>query len=137
MKSPMEYREEILKSVQFLLSKRFFDRDTDNEELFEELYRRNRRFGLNDFVVHIKDSYYCYINIWSSENDLKLVADNVNNLDYVRKDGIGVLEDTIVGNIPEFLESLDGICLDYHYMNLVDENLGNVNKDCIISCLTN
>ena len=138
MKKPIEYKDEILKSIEYLLSRRYFDLDQGDEVLFERLYHEHRVYSdCSDFVVRIKDGGYYHIHVWTSENDLNFVKDNIDNVDYVRMDNIGALEDTIVGDIYAFIDSIDSDFSEYHYSKAVDDLEANITKDQIINRLTN
>ena len=134
MKTVSEYKDEIIRSVEFLITKRYFDMYQDNDDLFENLYHEYRNYNVPDFVVKIDKLYH--INIWASENDLIYVLNNIDSITYVQKNGIGVLEDTIVGNISEFVESLSCNAVDYHYLNIIEKTYANITINDIIRVLS-
>ncbi len=137
MKKPIEYKDEILKSIDYLLSRRYFDLDQGDEVLFERLYHEHRVYSdCSDFVVRIKDGGYYHIHVWTSENDLNFVKDNIDNVDYVRMDTIGALEDTIVGDIYAFMDSINSECSEYHYANEVDVREATITREEITNILT-
>lgn len=127
MKTIIEYKDEVIRSIEFLLNKRYFNLNQDDEELMEHVYHEYRNYEVPDFVVKLDKLYN--INIWSSENDLRYILNNIDSITYVQKNSIGILEDTIVGNISEFVNSLKCNITDYNYMNIIEETNANITKN--------
>lgn len=119
MRSTVDYAEDIRSEIDYLLGARYFDIPYDDDK-FEFWYHTDRQKNHASFTVVISGVVY-NVNIWSTEADLLYVRKNIDKITYVREDRIGVLEDTIVGNVPEFLDSIDcDSALDIHYSDRVD-----------------
>lgn len=119
MKSTVDYAEDIRSEIDYLLGARYFDIPYDDDK-FEFWYHTDREKNHSSFTVVVSGIVY-NVNILSTEADLLYLRENIDKITYVREDRIGVFEDTIVGNVPEFLDSTDcDSALDINYCDRVD-----------------
>lgn len=131
MKTCNDYKQEMLECIDYIrksgYSRRYnFADDYEKESAWYE-YKDN---GYSCYMVTINSKLYS-ITPWSGE-DIDFILDSINNITYVNKDE---KEDTVVGNIDEFIETVNSDLLTCDYTRYVETCNGCFTKQNILDYL--
>lgn len=127
MKTCIDYKEEILKCIQHIKESNYQERYNKNDDYeLESMWYSYKEEGYSYFYVTIDSKMYC-IAPWS--NDIDFVLTNLDSITYVIKDD---REDTVVGNIEDFLNSVNPDLLICDYTRYVRSVGGVFTKEEIL-----
>lgn len=125
-RSVSEYLPDIKADIEYLLNEKYWEKNIEDDyEWEDEYYEYDQKHSCWNVVIHNK---YFSIDPQTSEEDLKTVLENIDDISYVVKDGTW---DTAVGDIDDFCEGFKQTKLTTgKYLKLVEILRGAL---CVIS----
>jgi hypothetical protein len=116
-----EYLPEIKSDVEYLLSEKYWEKSIEDDYDWEdEFYTYSQDHSCWNVSIHSK---YFSIDPQTSEDDLRTILKNIDNISYAMKDFIW---DTVVGDIEDFCDFQNHGC---HYIELAEKYCGNFTID--------
>ena len=130
MKTCFDYKEEILKCIRHIKESNYLEIYNKNDDYeLESMWYAYKDAGYSYFYVTIDSKLYC-VAPWS--DDIDFVLTNIDSITYVLKNDC---EDTVVGNIENFLNEVKPVLLICDYTRYVESVNGVFTRDDILARL--